>query len=70
MFLIAQGVNKYLLNSLLQCSDLNIKFGQNQVIKNLSMDLHAGEILSILGPSGCGKTIFSIVYGFVAPKLK
>ena len=51
-----------MLNSLLHCDDLNINFGQNQVIKNLHMHLYEGEILSILGPSGCGKTTLPVSY--------
>ena len=57
-----------MLNSLLHCDDLNINFGQNQVIKNLHMHLYEGEILSILGPSGCGKTtLLRIIAGLESP---
>ncbi len=53
---------------LLECSNLNINFGQNHVIKNLNMHLLAGEILSILGPSGCGKTtLLRIIAGLENP---
>ncbi|MDE0744947.1 MAG: ATP-binding cassette domain-containing protein, partial [SAR202 cluster bacterium] len=55
-------------DSLLECSNLNIKFGQNHVIKNLNMHLSTGEILSILGPSGCGKTtLLRIIAGLEIP---
>ena len=57
-----------MVDSLLECSNLNIKFGQNHVIKNLNMHLLAGEILSILGPSGCGKTtLLRIIAGLENP---
>ena len=37
-------------------------------IKNLSMDIHEGEIIGIVGPSGCGKsTLLSIVAGLIRP---
>jgi len=37
-------------------------------LKNVSLDLQEGELLSILGPSGCGKTsLLNIIAGFLAP---
>ncbi|MBQ6130194.1 ATP-binding cassette domain-containing protein [Candidatus Saccharibacteria bacterium] len=31
-------------------------FGEKTIIENLSLDIFAGEFLTLLGPSGCGKT--------------
>src|SRR5437763_3557148 len=37
-------------------------------LNDISLDVAAGEFVSILGPSGCGKsTLLYIVGGFVAP---
>ena len=30
--------------------------GSNPAVKDLSLDIYDGEILTLLGPSGCGKT--------------
>ena len=38
--------------------DLSICFGENQAMKNISMDIPAHSVTAIIGPSGCGKSTF------------
>lgn len=50
---------------LLQLKNINKTFGDISVIKDMSLDIHKGELLTFIGPSGCGKTtLLRIIGGF------
>ncbi|SFB74679.1 iron(III) transport system ATP-binding protein [Halobiforma haloterrestris] len=40
----------------LELEDVAKQYGAEEVISELSLSVHDGEILTLLGPSGCGKT--------------
>ncbi len=48
--------------------NIDKRFGTVQAVKNVSLDVHAGEFFTLLGPSGCGKTtLLRIVAGLELP---
>jgi phosphate transport system ATP-binding protein len=42
--------------ALLQVRNLSCVYGRRAAVRNVSFDLHRGEILALIGPSGSGKT--------------
>jgi iron complex transport system ATP-binding protein len=36
--------------------NVSFSYGQRRILNDLTLDVHRGEILSVLGPNGCGKT--------------
>ncbi|MBP5182924.1 MAG: ATP-binding cassette domain-containing protein, partial [Lentisphaeria bacterium] len=55
-------------DSILQFQNITKRFGSQTVLDNVSLDVGAGEIFSLLGPSGCGKTtLLRICGGFESP---
>ena len=43
--------------------DLSISIGRQELIKNLSFDVHAGEIIAVIGKNGRGKTTLGKALG-------
>ena len=43
---------------LISVRNLKKRFGANEVLKGIDIDIRSGEVISIIGPSGCGKSTF------------
>lgn len=42
----------------IQSHDLNLYYGTNQALKNVSIDISENKVTALIGPSGCGKSTF------------
>lgn len=54
--------------SKLKLEKISLKYGNNIILENLSLELHKGQILGLLGANGAGKsTIFNLIIGLISP---
>jgi Cu-processing system ATP-binding protein len=54
---------------MIEIKDLHKRFGKNQVLKGIDLDIHQGGIFAILGPNGSGKTtLIKSILGMVIPQ--
>ena len=44
--------------TLIQVKDLCKSYGDKQILKGISLDIHRGDVIAVIGPSGCGKSTF------------
>ena len=45
-------------NPRMSCRNVNVFYGDNQAIRNVSLDIGRNEVIAMIGPSGCGKSTF------------
>jgi zinc transport system ATP-binding protein len=47
---------------------INVRFGRNHVLQNISLELHRNCITTLIGPNGAGKTtLVRVVLGLIKP---
>jgi len=52
----------------LEVRNVSLAFGEHQVLRNVSLHLHEGELVCLLGVSGGGKTtLFNVISGLLCP---
>jgi len=44
------------MNAKVQLHNMNVHFGENHAVKNVTMDFLENSVTAIIGPSGCGKS--------------
>ena len=53
---------------LLRVEELGVRFGSQEVLRDISIDLDPGQTLVVLGESGCGKTVLlKSMIGLIRP---
>jgi phospholipid/cholesterol/gamma-HCH transport system ATP-binding protein len=53
---------------LLEVEHLSVRFGQNQVLRDINIQVARGQSVAIIGESGCGKTVLlKCMIGLVRP---
>jgi phosphate transport system ATP-binding protein len=45
-------------NPRMLCRNVNVFYGTNHAIREVSLDIDRNEVISMIGPSGCGKSTF------------
>ena len=61
-------MNKRESVAFLRLQNISVKFDDDMILDNLSLDINEKEFVTLLGPSGCGKTTtLRILGGFVTP---
>ena len=54
------------MEQILKVKDLEVKFHDHQVLKNLSFSINKGDVLAIVGPNGAGKSVlFRALLGLI-----
>lgn len=43
---------------LIQVKDLKKSFGEKEILKGITVDIHKGDVICVIGPSGSGKSTF------------
>ncbi|PMN87515.1 metal ABC transporter ATP-binding protein [Enterovibrio norvegicus] len=53
---------------LIECHNVSVHLGQRNILRNINLSVHAGEIITLVGPNGAGKsTLFKTLIGALSP---
>lgn len=56
------------MNKIIEVCNITAAYGENEILKGVSLTVEKGEFIVIIGPSGCGKTtLLKTINGLVAP---
>ena len=56
------------MSKVIEIRNVTAAYGENEVLRQVSMTVNQGELIVRIGPSGCGKTtLLKMINGLVAP---
>ena len=56
------------INSIIEFENINLSYGNRQILENISFKINEGQIFGMLGPNGVGKSsIFNLITGLITP---
>jgi len=65
--MISKGVDH--TKNIIEVKDVSFSYGNGQVLKGISFQVHKGDYLGIVGPNGSGKTtLIKIILGLLKPQ--
>jgi branched-chain amino acid transport system ATP-binding protein len=54
---------------MLHLKNLNRSVGENHIIRDINVEIKAGNTIGLVGPNGCGKTsLLNLINGFQIPQ--
>lgn len=65
---LSDATNTAPARPLLEVDAVGVRFGRQQVLRDISLSIRPGETLAVLGESGCGKTVLlKTLIGLIRP---
>lgn len=56
------------MSIIIEVDNVSFSYGKNEVLKNISLEIHQGDYLGIVGPNGGGKTtLVKLMLGLLTP---
>ncbi len=56
-------------NTILYTENIYAGYGKREILKNVSLKIYQGEVVSLVGPNGAGKsTLLKTIVGLLLPK--